>query len=189
MAQWSFQVRVPACSVDFHELQACDAICVQRCCCQPAAVLPACSWGDGAVGSETACLGACCGSVPNLAQASFIRVGCSNYAELPLLLSLHIRSQPAAVLQETSALLQRLQHPTAAAVAAEYSNIQEMTQFLATVYPELGDPQNMTQQPRGFVAMMQQWCSRSCCCYWKAVPTLNRPHSSIVLCSMASACC
>ena len=75
------------------------------------------------------------------------------------MLSLHIRSQPAAVPQETSALLQRLQQPTAAAVTAEYSNIQEMTRFLATVYPELGDLQNMTQQPRGFVAMMQQWCS------------------------------
>lgn len=70
MAQWSFQVRAPTCGVDFQK----DMLEIQYVSSAAAALpavtgmLPDCSWGAGAVGSETACLDACCGSAPKPSQ-------------------------------------------------------------------------------------------------------------------------
>lgn len=61
-------------------------------------------------------------------------------------------------MQETQALLQRLHHPTAALLAAEYDTISQVHGFLLTVLPTDDTPTTLPLPDEHYAAVMQQWC-------------------------------
>jgi hypothetical protein len=73
---------------------------------------------------------------------------------------LHRVSVGGAVPQDIQALLQRLQHPTAAALSAEYANISKLPKFLSTLLPAPGCKLAAPLLPqKQLAALMQRWCS------------------------------